>query len=165
MEFIKKYILEEMKCFCASDKGCPGVQLQVCVLCSASVKQLIPFHERTEKHCVMLHTLYEKFRNHNQQQSDSPEADENIDYLLDFEYSWPLGGSDRVRDLIGDEDLQDVLTVVQGDMEWNESHSEVDKTLSKLRVIQTKLCQVLDPQTSTVGNSTPEGSVALGLQL
>ncbi|KAL2632082.1 hypothetical protein R1flu_016768 [Riccia fluitans] len=121
MKFVKKHVLQEIKAFCASQHGCPRIELEVSIIRSTSVQELIPIPERGEKHCVKLEGLKQKLQLLIERDLLS-EDEKDVESISTLHHSWPaeLGGAEEIRDLLGEEDVIDVLNKIRSSIRETE---------------------------------------------
>ncbi|OAE22667.1 hypothetical protein AXG93_2675s1000 [Marchantia polymorpha subsp. ruderalis] len=90
IDFVMKHIVEELRSFCASTKGCPGVALVLGVIQTVCVEKLIPSHLRG---AILIEELKSKFSNSINDKLGDIALDRSQlvkeEELLNYEYTWP----------------------------------------------------------------------------
>ncbi|KAL2632421.1 hypothetical protein R1flu_017107 [Riccia fluitans] len=127
MKFVKRHVLQEIQAFCASQHGCPGIELEVSIIRSTSVQELIPIPERGEKHCVKLEGLKQKLQLLIERDLLS-EDKKDVVSISTLHHSWPaeLGGAEKIRDLLGEGDVIDVLNKIRSSIRETEIHMNLN---------------------------------------
>ncbi|KAL2632089.1 hypothetical protein R1flu_016775 [Riccia fluitans] len=127
MKFVKKHILQEIQAFCASQHGCPRIELEVSIIRSTSVQELIPIPERGEKHCVKLEGLKQKLQLLIERDLLS-EDEKDVESISTLHHSWPaeLGGAEKIRDLLGEGDVVDVLNKIRSSIRETKIHMNLN---------------------------------------
>ncbi|KAL3678748.1 hypothetical protein R1sor_021704 [Riccia sorocarpa] len=113
--FLQEHFLRKLQRFYASSSGCPGISLVVGVIRTSSVQHLVQIRERrAPQHSIALEEWKNKFRlsiDHKFQVDMKAEVDDES--LLSFQYRWPDGELELVKDTLGSEDLIDILSYVR----------------------------------------------------
>ncbi|KAL3678751.1 hypothetical protein R1sor_021707 [Riccia sorocarpa] len=115
ISFLQEHFLRKLHRFYASSSGSPGISLVVGVIRTSSVRHLVPIRERrASQHSIALEEWKNKFRlsiDHKFQIDMGAEVDDES--LLSFQYKWPDGELELVKDTLGSEDLTDILSYVR----------------------------------------------------
>ncbi|BFI22813.1 hypothetical protein MPTK1_8g16140 [Marchantia polymorpha subsp. ruderalis] len=119
VQYVGKYIVEELISFCASNKGCPGVALVLGVIQTRCVKMLVPIDLRGT---ILIEELKSNFiRRINEKLEDIPPDRLHLveQDLLNYEHSWPPIDrrtptiSERARDLLRESDVEAVVNEIR----------------------------------------------------
>ncbi|KAG6553155.1 hypothetical protein Mapa_005214 [Marchantia paleacea] len=111
INYITNHFVEEIRLFCASPNGCPGVQLVVSVLRTDCVERLTQSAYRDEKMAIRKETLKEKWKKYILQQKDWSDDAKAMQYIHVWEAA-PKAGlqgfHENANDLLSDDDCNDV---------------------------------------------------------
>ncbi|BFI43187.1 hypothetical protein MPTK2_8g15893 [Marchantia polymorpha subsp. ruderalis] len=168
LQYVMKHIVEELKSFCASPKGCPGVALVLGVIQTLCVEKLIPSHLRG---AILIEELKSNFiRSINEKLEDILSNRLHLvkdEDLLNYEQSWPsieghtLKIGERARYLLQESDVKAVVNEIRQkcvqqlsndlDQPYSESDNRVGNSSSsyrfeRLRSIESKLGHILTSQ-------------------
>ncbi|BFI43213.1 hypothetical protein MPTK2_8g16167 [Marchantia polymorpha subsp. ruderalis] len=119
VQYVGKYIVEELISFCASNKGCPGVALVLGVIQTRCVEMLVPIDLRGT---ILIEELKSNFiRRMNEKLEDIPPDRLHLveQDLLNYEHSWPPIDrrtptiSERARDLLRESDVEAVVNEIR----------------------------------------------------
>ncbi|KAG6546669.1 hypothetical protein Mapa_011858 [Marchantia paleacea] len=96
-DMVRKYVMEnvvnEIRTFCASPQGCPGVSLALAILQTSCVKNLFSWHLRKDFHTIGVEELMKRFQNHINERLANIEHDGVLPpdekTLLNYEHQWP----------------------------------------------------------------------------
>ncbi|BFI43211.1 hypothetical protein MPTK2_8g16140 [Marchantia polymorpha subsp. ruderalis] len=119
VQYVGKYIVEELISFCASNKGCPGVALVLGVIQTRCVEMLVPIDLRGT---ILIEELKSNFiRRINEKLEDIPPDRLHLveQDLLNYEHSWPPIDrrtptiSERARDLLRESDVEAVVNEIR----------------------------------------------------
>ncbi|BFI42891.1 hypothetical protein MPTK2_8g12920 [Marchantia polymorpha subsp. ruderalis] len=132
LEYVMKYIVQELISFCASSKGCPGVALVLCVIQTICVEKLIPSHLRG---AILIEDLKSAFTLSIEHKLEKIPLDksqlEKEHELFNYEHSWPL---------IKDHTTQ-VIFERAGELLWESDVEAVVNEIRQKRMQQVKLVQ------------------------
>ncbi|BFI43185.1 hypothetical protein MPTK2_8g15897 [Marchantia polymorpha subsp. ruderalis] len=168
LQYVMKHIVEELKSFCASPKGCPGVALVLGVIQTLCVEKLIPSHLRG---AILIEELKSNFiRSINEKLEEILSNRLHLvkdEDLLNYEQSWPsieghtLKIGERARYLLRESDVKAVVNEIRQrcvqqlsndlDQPYSESDNRVGNSSSsyrfeRLRSIESKLGHILTSQ-------------------
>ncbi|KAL3678298.1 hypothetical protein R1sor_021254 [Riccia sorocarpa] len=138
ISFLPEHFLQVLQAFCASSTGCPGITLIVGVLRTSSVRNLVPIQERrAPQHSIGLEELKTKFRLAIDLKLQDMGVEVEEESLLNFQYRWPDGELELVKDTLSRQDLADILSYVREKVMTSER--EVQSCSNELHQLLTKL--------------------------
>ncbi|KAL3678975.1 hypothetical protein R1sor_021931 [Riccia sorocarpa] len=138
ISFLQEHFLQVLQAFCASSTGCPGITLIVGVIRTSSVRNLVPIQERrAPQHSIALEELKKKFRLSIDLKLQDMGAEVEEESLLNFQYTWPDGEPELVKDTLSRQDLADILSYVREKVMTSER--EVQTCSDELHQLLTKL--------------------------
>ncbi|KAL3691768.1 hypothetical protein R1sor_005419 [Riccia sorocarpa] len=113
-QFVRKHFMDEFLSFCASSKGCRGVQLVVAIVRPDIVRELVPHKFRGKALPVV--ELKQRVLNYAMERLQEG-GDEHV--VFNFEYQWPSipearwpSRSELAKDLLQEKDIQEVMVVI-----------------------------------------------------
>ncbi|BFI22819.1 hypothetical protein MPTK1_8g16167 [Marchantia polymorpha subsp. ruderalis] len=158
VQYVGKYIVEELISFCASNKGCPGVALVLGVIQTRCVEMLVPIDLRGT---ILIEELKSNFiRRINEKLEDIPPDRLHLveQDLLNYEHSWPPIDrrtptiSERARDLLRESDVEAVVNEIrQKCVQQSESFRQAFISVSN------DLDQTYTESENRIGNSSNSG--------
>ncbi|KAG6544938.1 hypothetical protein Mapa_013630 [Marchantia paleacea] len=119
VKFVMKHIIDEIRAFCASPRGCQGVILVLGILSTKCVEMLVPCELRDERQVVMVEHLKQQLQQDLEARLEEEDIkDENS--LLKYEHVWAevLEGnlprySEFAKDLLWESEVEKLLGMVQ----------------------------------------------------
>ncbi|KAL3691770.1 hypothetical protein R1sor_005421 [Riccia sorocarpa] len=141
-QFVRKRFMDEFLSFCASPKGCQGVQLVVAVLRADIVRLLIPHRYRDKTQALPVSELKQKLQNYAEERLQEDGFD--VHALFTYEHQWPSipdylpSKSELAKNLLQEKDIQDIITVI------HKEHLQHCVKLQKLQLISAKLADSPD---------------------
>ncbi|BFI24792.1 hypothetical protein MPTK2_1g14900 [Marchantia polymorpha subsp. ruderalis] len=150
LQYMMKYIVEELISFCASSKGCPGVALVLGVIQTHCVKMLVPSDLRG---AILIDELKSNFIRRSNEKLERIPPDElhlvEWEKLLNYEHSWPSIDrhtpviSERAKDLLRESDVEAVVNEIrQKQMQQLESWQQ--SLIQQMESRQQRLIQQLE---------------------
>lgn len=143
MNSVEKHILRSFIEFCASQKGCPGMQLVVAVLRTDCVKELTPPELREESQSMLLEGLKRKFQIYIEDQLKDGKLDGES--VLDHSHHWAgisahdypqfslPPGAEPAQTLLSSGQVNDVVAAV------HRSHEDLWGNLEGVRAVSDRL--------------------------
>ncbi|KAG6556509.1 hypothetical protein Mapa_001835 [Marchantia paleacea] len=114
--FVKEKVVHEFQEFAACHRGCPGVTLEVGILATYCVEDLVPRQDRGEGQAVLVETLKEDLARSVKTKLQNGEG-AYLPQLFTYQHTWQPGRKDRnvfefASDLLEESDMETIYSLV-----------------------------------------------------